>query len=244
MRFSIFYKLSKDTIPIDYRRGIISLLKKAFENSNIEIYKNFYENKNNITKPFTFSVYLPYSNIKENEIVTSRKLILNFSTNSILISTYLYNGLLKLKEYPLFNNTLLLEHFIYEPEIKIKSNVCLFRTMSPILIESREPDKYLVVGDIEFEKEFNYHLNTLFKNFLPNKMENVISFIPKNIKKIVITHFGLKLDGMIGEFFLKGDSECLQLIYDIGLGARRNQGFGMLKLITQIKSKENEDNIR
>ncbi|MEN3039126.1 MAG: CRISPR-associated endoribonuclease Cas6, partial [Candidatus Kryptonium sp.] len=69
MRFSIFYKLSKDTIPIDYRRGIISLLKKAFENSNIEIYKNFYENKNNITKPFTFSVYLPYSNIKENEIV-------------------------------------------------------------------------------------------------------------------------------------------------------------------------------
>ncbi len=237
MRFSVEYKLSNIKVPIDYRAGFVSLLKKIFQVSNPKLYKEFYENNENknITKPFTFSIYFPNCNIKKEEIVTSDKLIFNFSTNSYELATYFYNGVIKIKEYPLFDNIMKFEKLHYEPEVKITENVCLFKTMSCILIESKKEDKYVTPDDKEFIEELNYHTTILLKNFMPHKINSVIEFIPIKINKTVVKHFGITVDGILGEFILKGDPECLKLIYDVGLGSRRNQGFGMLKLITQIR---------
>jgi CRISPR-associated endoribonuclease Cas6 len=41
------------------------------------------------------------------------------------------------------------------------------------------------------------------------------------------------MSAFIGVFKLKSDPTILQLIYDVGLGVRRSQGFGMLEVVKQ-----------
>jgi CRISPR-associated endoribonuclease Cas6 len=41
------------------------------------------------------------------------------------------------------------------------------------------------------------------------------------------------MSAFVGTFKLKSEPEILQLIYDVGLGVRRSQGFGMLEVVRQ-----------
>lgn len=235
MRFSIIFKISKPELPVDYRSGFISLLKASYEMACKDKYVELYEA--NTLKPFTFSVYFGnMAKILDNKVfINSDRFILNFSTASLELGTFFYNGLLKikkeLKDYPLFEARIALESVNLKKEMQIREDTVVFKTLSPFLVRDYiDKNKYLKPADEGFKNQLNQIVAECSKAFLGR--ESYIEF--KDVKttaKPPIFHYGAPVDGIRGIFALKGDSDVLNMIYQIGLGSRRSQGFGMLEVM-------------
>lgn len=220
-------------LPIDYRSGFISLLKKSFEMISKNTYSELYDK--NTLKPFTFSVYFGNkSKVQDNKVfINSDRFILNFSTSDYELGTYFYNGLLKikreLKDYPLFEARISLENVNLKREALINGDTVVFKTLSPFLVRDyNDKNRYLKPIDDRFEKQLNQIVSECSRKFLCRDAEIEFHDI-KTTTKPPIFHYGTPVDGIRGMFTLKGDPDVLNMIYQIGLGSRRSQGFGMLE---------------
>lgn len=232
MRFSIFYSLSDKFLPIDYRRGFLSLMKKAIEESTKPTLKTIFYSEHKL-KPFTFSVYFPSLGKEKHNgtLPVGDKAIVNFSTSSLELATHLYNGFLKVKEFPLFQNSLKFEKIQMRQNVNIHSNTVTFKTISPILINNiGSSEWYILPGEEGFLDGLNFSVSEMAKAFL-DRTEFDLEFKPKFIKRKILRHYNMHMSSFTGVFEIKSDTEILQMIYDIGLGVRRGQGFGMLEVI-------------
>ena len=237
MRFAVTYNLSRDTIPVDYRNGFISLIKKAMETVNKSLYEKFYGKgqKDQKTKPYTFSVYSTDGFLKSgDEFKVGKTLVFNFSTNSYEIGTYIYNGLVadETKFFPFFRDNHLKRlkaTLLQEPEIT--GDTTVFKTMSTVLINSvGKKDWYFIPDNPEFPDAFDTCVTAMVNELIRINDAKVV-FNPIKIKRQVVKHYGGNMQGFEGIFALSGDREVLQLIHAVGLGVRRSQGFGMLKVM-------------
>lgn len=234
MRLSIEYKLKEPIIPRDYRSGFVSLIKEALaKSSKPELLSEYYDN--HILKPFTFATFFPElkGNARENFDV-GEKVKINFSTSSLELATHLYNGFLKTKNYPFFQNSLHLEGVILRRSEKIRSEKTIFKTASPILVStSGSSNWFLLPEDDGFVDGLNFAVGEISKKFLGRENGVKVDFLPIRIRRKIIWHYGMHRSSFTGVFALEGDVEVLQLIYDVGLGVKRSQGFGMLEVVKQ-----------
>ncbi|HEX8137566.1 MAG TPA: CRISPR-associated endoribonuclease Cas6 [Pyrinomonadaceae bacterium] len=207
------------------------MLKKALENSNPQFYEKYYSALHTL-KPFTFSIYFPELSGQEGKhFNVGHKAFLNFSTSSYEFGTYLYNGLLTLRRFPLFSNALMLSDIELRRITAVTKDIVIFKTLSPFLINSKgNPNWYLLPGQDGFEEGLNFAVREIARTFLKTE-DASIDFKPINIKRKVVRHYNMDMQGGVGIFELRGQPELLNLIYQIGLGVRRSQGFGMLEIV-------------
>lgn len=243
MRIKFIYKIDK--VPIDYRRYFLSLIKETIKDKNI--YSSIAKRD---TKPFCFSVCFEKAKIKDEVIEIEGNTNLFISTPNIPLFITMYNGLIsdKLKEFKFANGQVLkrLNTFLIR-EKNINKNEACFKTMSPIIIVNKNKKPILHpktkgdiknIGDIIIDEEI--FLQELKYSVANNLSKDDLEFIPVDIKKEVIKHSigehlkeaGKKilLVGTSGKFILKGNKDDLQKIYQLGIGSRRNQGFGMVEM--------------
>lgn len=218
-------------LPMDYRRGFASLVKKALQNSNPQFYEKYYSTLH-VLKPFTFSVYFPkLSGQQEEYFKVGHRAVLNFSTSSYELGTYLYNGLLTLRKFPLFSNALMLSDIALRRNTPVTKDVVVFKTLSPFLINSKgSPNWYLLPSQDGFDEGLQFAVREIARTFLNTNAAH-IDFKPISIKRKVVKHYNMDMQGGVGIFELRGQSDVLNLIYQIGLGVRRSQGFGMLEIV-------------
>lgn len=248
MRFSIKFILlnEKKELPIHIRNMFMSILKKAFENGDVDIYKKYYETtseyKNNVLKPFTFSIYIPNIRYEKEKIFfAGNEIILNFSTYEIDKGLYFYNGILRQKD-KIFNYKnkyeLKVENIKIVNEKIITENEVVFKTLSPLLVRNHNKEKnkddYLCTTDKGFEEIIKENINKKSENFLYKKAEIDIKEI--NMKKLIMKHQVDKnreifINGNSGYIKIKSDIETLDMIYKSGIGARNGEGFGMLEIV-------------
>lgn len=235
MHFEVFYQLSNPYLPVEYRRGFASLIKEALRCFNFPLFNRYYA-RPHILKPFTFSVYFPgLSGQEGDQFNVGQVAILNFSTRSgeYELVANVYNGLLKQRVYPLFENRLQLEYLRFLPERAITSNSAIFKTMAPVLVNNKgKVDWYLLPDEEGFEEGLHFAVQEVCRTFL-GFSEAEIEFKGIALKRKVVRHYGMNMQGFVGVFELRGRPEVLNLIYHIGLGVRRSQGFGMLELVKQ-----------
>ena len=231
MRLRAFYNLESPLIPIEYRRGFASLLKTALQNSNQQFYEKLYSALH-VLKPFTFSIYLPELSGQEGEYFNvGHRAVLNFSTSSYELGTYLYNGLLTLRSFPLFSNMLTLSDITLTRITTVSQDAVIFKTLSPVLINTKgKPNWYLLPGQDGFDEGLRFAVREITRNFLKTESDS-IAFKPINTKRKVVRHYNMNMQGVIGTFELRSQPKVLNLIYQIGLGVRRSQGFGMLEIV-------------
>lgn len=236
MRLRFYYEIDENKLPIDYRSGFISLTKEALKNEDELLYHRYYDSK--IQKPFTFSLFFnngcrPNSN---ELILGSNELNLLVSSNSHDFITKLYNGLLKVNEFRLFDRKITKainrNPFLLQRK-EIKQDEMIIKTLCTALLRDKDTAKdYLIPNDKNFNAMFAYYtlLNhyelTGDKTKYPVKIEETITF-----KRDVVKHFGLTFTGFRGVFKIKGHPKILQFIYDVGIGVRRSQGFGMVEVM-------------
>src|SRR5690606_33659573 len=230
--------MSEEKIPKDYRRGFASLIKNAIENCNPGLYKHYYSGEFKM-KPFTFGIYFPEGTKKNgDDFYVGKQFKLNFSTSSIELATHIYNGSLHLKKdgYKLFDNIVKPTRSFLHRNYEITKNEILFKTLSPILVITKgsnikEYPKYLLPGEEGFHEGLEFAIRECAKEFLRIETDFEFKVEIKAYKKVPVWHYNQWMSSFNGIIEIKSIPEVLQMIYDIGLGVRRSQGFGMLEVV-------------
>ncbi|MGB9763348.1 MAG: CRISPR-associated endoribonuclease Cas6 [Minisyncoccia bacterium] len=228
-------------ITTNYRKNFVSLIKEAFNRSGNEKLKNL----NTITKqkPFTFSVKFSVKNSNDNQLELEDSVFdFYFSTNDYLILMSVYNFIIShLNDYNIFancKNILVKVMLLNKPTIDKDSVV--FKTLSPIVVRdmiNKNGDRTLKFSDEGFIYNLKLSIKSQIKAFMCQDVDqNSIGIKVLKMKTDNINSFGnnknsygLYANSGLLELNLK--SEYLQLLYDIGVGAKRSQGFGMLEKI-------------
>ncbi|GIU81617.1 MAG: CRISPR-associated endoribonuclease Cas6 [Acidobacteria bacterium] len=233
MRLVTDYRLKSNTLPIDYRRGFASLIKEALRRENKPLYELYYSRPT--PKPFTFSVFFPeLSGLIEingrRYFNVGSKARLNFSTCSKDFYVSVYNGFLNIEKYQLFENELAFENLFIGFEARIAEEKAVFKTMSPVVINKKgESHRYLLPEDSEFAENLGFHIKEISSAF--GGIENpCVEFKAIEWRRRAVKHYDSDIYGFTGIFELYGQPKVLNLIYQVGLGVRRSQGFGMLEL--------------
>ncbi len=239
MRFSvdIFFNNNEIKIPLTYRKNVVSLIKEAIKTDNPELFDYYYGDKaKNKQKPFTFSVYLP-NVVKENSekrlVLQDRKMSLNFSSNDYAFFISVYNGLLKVKNFKLFGSDIKVKHFYMKKEPEFENNM-VFKTFSPIILRDIEHKKgkgFLSIKNTKFAEQIRYTIRNSVKYFLNYELDlDKINFETVKMKDDIVSLYGKEI-GNSGIFRLEAPKDVIKLVYDIGIGAKRSQGFGMIEVI-------------
>jgi len=238
-------------------------LEKSDSNYKKSLYPDESVVKSKIAKPFCFSISMPKDRtIKKEKIIIDEALeiediVFYFPQGSYLsfyLSSFdyqfivnLYNGLLEIKEFDFGNGiTLKLNRIFMLNESEIKTDEAVFKIKSPVLIEDRKEKPILPTGsDIDyFNEQFNAIHDRILKDIRGEGLKRDLVFYPLKIKKQVIKHTlkgfrektgkpYMMLTCFGGSFKLKGDPIDLQMLYQIGIGLRTGQGFGMVDVVWQ-----------
>lgn len=241
MRLIVDFKIEK--LPIAYNMLFVSLIKETLKKANLEYFNKLYDYKK--TKNFTFAVKMNDFELKDDFFYIKDKVVFNISSPDTEFIINFYNGILKTEEHGELKKLK-----IFKPvDKRINSNEILIRTLSPICLKNKE-GKFLKLEDENFVKELNYITDICLKNFRKEKtgveigLKEEVDLIPigNQVKNVVvkekISGFKEKTNKEIlfvnayeGIFLLKGNKEDLQVLVDLGLGFRRNHGFGMIEVI-------------
>lgn len=160
----------------------------------------------------------------------------------------MYNGLLEIKEFDFSNDIKLkLSRVFMLNEKKINGEEAVFKTNSPILIEDKNGKPVLPIADsispiAYFNDNFNATHDRILKDIRGEGLYKDIEFIPLALKKQVVKHTlkgfrektgkpYMTFTCFEGSFKLKGDPRDLQMLYQIGIGLRTGQGFGMVETV-------------
>ncbi|OEH93019.1 CRISPR-associated endoribonuclease Cas6 [Bacillus solimangrovi] len=235
MRIQISF--SGDCLPLYYRMGMLSIVKEALSQSDESYFKRIFES-NNKMKPFGYAVYLKDFSFQDDIIkVSGFNMIVSSSDFEFMF--HFHNGIQKIKtiRYKEFKWTR--ENVRVLNEHPISSEKVLFKTLSPLLIESKD-GKPLSPTDKDYEKEFNYYSNLVVENMLNRSLHKRIKVTPLSMKKVVIKESNSKLidsgdnsqkiyfTAYKGYLMLEGHPDDLMCLYQNGSSKSRSYGFGLL----------------
>ncbi|MDQ2086001.1 CRISPR-associated endoribonuclease Cas6 [Herbivorax sp. ANBcel31] len=242
MRLRCDFKGEK--IPLSHNLMFVSLIKEALKKSDSDYYEKtyFYNGKQNKkSKNFCFSVKMKGFEV-EGDIANLKdgvSLFISSPDNEFMI--YLYNGLLKIKEFKYKDFNIIRERISLMKEKKVDSKEVIFKTVSPICVKNNQ-NYFLKIDDEGYEKELNYIAEKVLENFRGRGLSEKLIFQNVKMKNVVVRQEIKKFEEKSGKnylcinsyegiFKLCGNSEDLRDLYALGLGFKRSQGFGMLDVV-------------
>lgn len=236
------FKLAKNEFPIEYRKTILSFIKKSLSDCNSGKYYDKYF-KDNIQKDYCFSVDLPGPKYKNGKIELYKDVIkVIFSaddsnkTNLILYSAFIKQ---KGKVFKLENNNSVK---LLSVKVKNSENIvnsrAIFKTAKGSSICVREhnkeknEDKYYIYSDPEFREKLDIVLKNELRSIISEKDIEEIVVNPIQCSKCVVKHYGNYIDTSIGLFEISAKPYILNYLHNVGIGSRKSAGFGMIELVT------------
>lgn len=116
-------------------------------------------------------------------------------------------------------------------DYRITDTFIKIRTLTPIIAKEQIEDKktiYYSPQDVRFIRRVRKTFERKYEACCDAKPQTSIDILPVlEGKKVVTKYKGTWITAYHGVFQLYGESEHLQFMYDIGLGAKTSQGFGM-----------------
>lgn len=232
-----------NNLPVSYNMLFVSLIKECIKKVDENYFNELFyykENANKKSKNYSFSVKLGKFSLNEDifEII-DKNIFFTLSSPDIEFIANFYNGLHQVNNFSYKDFTLRRKNIYLLPQKKIDDNEVVFRTLSPICIKNKI-GKYLDIEDKNFKKELNYLANLILMNYRGKGLKDELDFKPIDMKKVVVKVDNdfikdckkyYNINSYKGIFKLKGDIEDLDLLYQLGLSFRRNQGFGMLEVM-------------
>ena len=242
MRLSLHCELKENEIPLDYRRKIVSMFKRCLTNYDEDVFNKYYHMRDPIQKEFTFSNYFQNPIIKKETIeIPNKRIIINFSTSDNVIGIDFYNAFVKnLYQEIRFStlNSIKITRIVIQKERKISSNKVVFRTQSPLIVRDHHPesgkDWYYSCNDLNFEKFLKRNLYNQLKDKFSENIEkdlDTLSIKKLDMKKIIVTSYGIKMASSIGSFEMEGEQYILNEVYQSGAGSKKSLGFSMVDIV-------------
>lgn len=253
MRMAVdFCFTSPPKIPVFYRKNLLSLLRDALKNSPVYD-RYYYAPEQNLMKPFTFSLSIPGCRKGDSGYLETSFQTLRFAASSsdFLWIECLYDGLRKLKTYPLFDNQQAeFQKFCVFPKKEIRESSVFMKTLSPVAVRrivqrangkmgapaGGEPgDRYLTLNDPCYWESLSHSMALQCQDLGIAPKEIVFEPELEACRQARVAmknaRNGKGYSILASSLFFKihAPQEALQRIYDQGLGAHKSMGFGMLE---------------
>lgn len=223
MRYKLYFDLENEIISIQYRKSILSFIKKSLENYDEQEYKEYYNERDNIIKPYTFAVFFRDSKFEgDNIIVKSKILELNISINNYKTGAVLYNAFnhQKNKKFSLNQNSMVLKNIILLPEKNIESNRIDIKFLSPLVVRQRDDNKdyYHSYQSENFIEVLKLNIKSqLQKENLSEQLLEDFNILPIKPKKTVVKFYEKQIEVSLGNFQMQGNKELLEFLYKTGI---------------------------
>lgn len=237
MRYRLFFSLENVVLPIDYRRYIISFIKNALSSYDEEHFQMYYNNKDNLIKPYAFSVFFNNFEISENKIIVNdKKMEMNITMADYDSCIYMYNSfsMQRNKKFSINQNSWTLKNIELIPEKEIKRRNCVVKFQSPLCARLRENDKdyYFSYKHEQFENILKMNIKNQLKitNFSA-EIVDTFKIKPIDAKKVIIKFYEKCIECSTGTFELEGEISLLNYLYKAGIGSKHSAGFGMFQVI-------------
>lgn len=242
-RYILSFELGRPEMTIEYRKRVLSFLKKTLSEANGGKYFEKYFGST-APKDYCFSVVLPDAKYTESKIIIEENIIkVIFSAdNRDKTDFVMYCALLsqKNKTFPLGNGNCMVLKSIKEIRMpEIKNSRMIFKTSRGSSICVREhnrennKDKYYIYSDDKFREKIKEVLALQLRKVAIEDDVNEIKINPIQCKKVVVKHYGQFIDTSVGIFEISAKPYILQYLLNVGIGSRKSAGFGMIDLVTQ-----------
>ncbi len=223
-------------IPLDYRKGFMSLIKESLKDSSSEEFKRVYGKRagRNIVFNCCFGKDMRIDKKRENIVLNSPTFLFELSSPDTKLIAMIYNGLRKNREYAIFDSKIKLKDITPVNTLIRSKDRIRVRSVCPILVKS-SPDsgsRYLLPGEESFYGCLNHFCKVRYEEFFSEEFKGSVELLPLELKRVVVKHMGTYHTGFKGIFELSSSSKMLQFLYDAGIGTRTSQGFGMLELVS------------
>ena len=237
MRLKLNFNLENEFLPIQYRKSVMSFIKLSLSEYNEQYYKQYYNDKDTIIKPYTFATFFRNPKFEDDKIVIEdRRLELNISIADYETSIILYNAFnhQKNKRFSLDKNSWTLKNINLSLDKKIDSEELTIKFMSPLVVRSHidKKDYYYSYGNENFKDMLKINIKQQLKiTDLPEELVYKFNIQAIQAKKVIVKFYEKKIETSTGIFKISGDKQLLKYLYDAGIGSKRSSGFGMFQII-------------
>ena len=192
MRMKLYFTLENEKMPIDYRRSIISFIKLSLSEYSENEFKKYYNQKDNIIKPYAFSIFFRQPQINGQEIILEDKRFeMNMTIENYETAITIYNAFnhQKNKKFLINQNSWILQNIVLIPEKEIKDNKIVIKFQAPLCVRKREENKdyYYSFEDEKFEETLKMNVKEQLKiTTIPAELVDTLKIIPIKAKKVIM----------------------------------------------------------
>ena len=218
MRMKLYFILENNKMPIDYRRSIISFIKLSLSEYSEKVFKKYYNQKDNIIKPYAFSVFFRQPEFCEKEIILNNKQFeMNMTIESYETAINMYNAFnhQKNKKFSINQNSWVLQNIVLIPEKEIKDNKIVIKFQAPLCVRKREENKdyYYSFENEKFEETLKMNVKEQLKiTNISLESVDTLKITPIKAKKVIIKFYEKQIECSTGIFALEGDIELLSYL--------------------------------
>ena len=241
MQLKIRIKLDKELIlPINYNSIIQAIIYHAATSIDKDFTSKLHdegfclsENDSTNFKYFSFSKLMGNYEIIGKSIKFTNEIFFEVRSIDAYFIHIVYEGIIKNKinfKGQYFKPILKLENKI------IKDNSIYIKMISPIIAPKKlENGKkaYLNPMNNEFVPYLKNNFAHKYYNYYNNHADNIeIEYTNVTSKDKCVTSFkNIFVTGWYGTYYLEGKPEYLTFLYNVGLGSKNSQGFGLFEVI-------------
>lgn len=239
MRIAVTYNVQR--LPVAYRMHVLSLIKEALSCADESYFRWLYKDRRHAMKPFGSAIYLKDFTYIRDEIHL-KELTITIGSHDMEFMLHLFNGLQQLHKYKIRGETWIRTNIKMLKETTITSRKIVLRTLSPVLIESKE-GRPLHPEEEGYKEAFQYYASLRIRELCEREPYEPIGVEPLRLMKTVIKekNFSLPSESVgkskpylyftayRGILRLTGHPDDLQLLYLSGVGQRVSQSFGLLE---------------
>lgn len=233
-------KEEKIKFPLHYNYLIQSFIYNYIDEKLAQfLHDKGFEYEKRKFKMFVFSrLFSKNYKIIENEIVFDKEIYFFISSPLNEFLSQFTQNLFKNPSIKIFRNELILKgvYILGIPQIKETGKI---KMLSPLTCYSTlyKKDKKKTYYYSPFEKEFEFliqeNLRKKYEAFYKKTKDFEFKIKPmkvdKNSEKI-INYKGTVIKGWLGIFEINSLPEIIKFAYDVGLGSKNSQGFGMFEI--------------
>lgn len=242
MRITVEILLDRDRIDKDKNRTILHILKLLMEKSSNDMYRKLYEENIAKTKDLNFSVYMGRGAkfLRDEILVPSQKLLVNFSTYDPGVSIALYNSFVEFRglEIPIKDNVFNIGKIILHEAKPITSNRIKFKTASPIVVREHRGDNkktyYHDLSTSEGQEVFKLNLRYQIRDKFPEVEEESLDSIGVRVLETRLTlvkFYNIVIPSNLATIEIATEPYILDYLYLSGIGSKKSSGFGFVNIV-------------
>lgn len=238
MQIRIKFKSEKNIdLPIAHRHAVQSMIYRSLARcpgySTALHDEGFSGDENEAFKLFTFGQLEGAYKIADKRIVFEKEMSLEIRCYDPFMCQLILEGFRRGEKFNLLKNELTVASCRLENKVIFADGVQV-KMLSPVAVLSNTADGHTFYFEPDDEFFYEKLVDNAYRKWCTLFDENDFDLDIKpsegTFRKLVTVFKGTYVNAWYGKFILEGNPEVIDFLYNVGLGNKSSQGFGMFEI--------------